>query len=208
MNPVSFMARGTVVVAVVMAWLLAVAVPVYAHVTIDSVLPQGDGTVELVFAFEHACVEGGAAGTTGVTIEAPEDAAVIAVGQPDGWTHVVDRRTIELAGPAVPDGERAEFVVTARIDGEPGHLALFPAVQSCADGTRAEWTDEASGAESPAPGVLLSAATIDPGMAIVAPPAPSRGANGVQVAVAAVGFVALVTAAAAAFTRRRHRSKA
>lgn len=197
----AFLALIGAVTAVVLA-----AAPASAHLTIDTVTPQGDGTVTLVFAFEHACTDGAdPSGTTGLRIDMPDQTAVLSVSQQDGWSHVVDRRRIEFSGPPIADGERAEFLVTARVGGRVGRLVAFPAVQTCADGSSVAWTDESADSETPAPAVVATAAIVDPAMSVVTPPPTPSGAGAWQVAVAVVLFTAAAMGGAAVVTRRMGR---
>lgn len=198
--------RGLLALIGALAVVFLAVAPASAHLTIDTVTPQGDGTVTLVFAFDHACTEGAEpSGTTGLRIDMPDQTAVISVSQQDGWTHVVDRRRIEFSGPPIADGERAEFLATVRVGGKVGRLIAFPAVQTCADGSSVAWADDSADSENPAPAVVATSAIVDPAMSVVTPPAVPQGAAGWQVAVAVALFTAAAIVGAVVFARRTGR---
>jgi len=172
--------------------LVAGASPATADATVDAVVPQGDGTVALVVAVEDGCGDGA---TTGLTLEVPEGSAVIGATAPDDWTGVLDGRRVDFAGPGLPAGQVAEFLLTSRIGAPAGERVTLAAEQRCDDGT----SDSRS-----TPGFTASAETVDPAMTVSVPQQVPAGADGPEVAVAVVGFTALV-GAAVAVTSRRHR---
>ncbi|MBC9224866.1 hypothetical protein GL325_00890 [Aeromicrobium sp. 636] len=174
--------------------LVAGASPAAADVTVDAVVPQGDGTVALVVAVAPGC---GDADTTGLTLEVPEGSAVVSATAPDGWTGVLDGRRVDFAGGALPAGQVAEFLLTARIGAPAGERVTLMAEQRCDDGT----SDTRS-----TPGFTTSAETVDPAMTVSVPQEVPAGADGRQVAVAVVGFAALVGAAVAVAGPRRGRA--
>lgn len=176
----------------VLLLLLWTAAPATAEVTVDAVLPQGDGSVALVIAVEQGCED---ASTTGLTLEVPEGSAVIGATAPDGWDRVLDGRRVEFAGPAIPAGQVAEFILTSRLGAEPGDTVTVSAEQRCAGGATATST----------PRFEVAADAVDPRMTVVEPPDVPAGAGTSQIAVAIAGFVVLVVLAALRMGRRSGR---
>lgn len=183
--------------------VISLASPANAHVLLDAVRPHSDGTVDLVFSFDHGCV--GQVPTNELILTVPDHTAVIATHEPPGWKRTTDGPTITWTGPAIPDGERAEFIVTARVGSTPGSTVTFPVIQKCDGAAPYNWTDPDDSASFPAPRFVATAATIDP--TLQAPPRTAEPGRSGPVAVgiaigALVAFTALGTWAAGRSRRR------
>ncbi len=187
--------------AVVVTVLLLIAAPAQAHVLLDAVRPHGDGTVDLVFSFDHGCE--GQEPTDELTLRVPDHTVVLETAEPKGWQHRIDGDTIVWTGPGIPDGKRAEFVVTARVGASPGESVQFPVVQSCRGADSYEWTGAADDDPYPAPRFVATSASVDPTL-LPAPEVPDSAGAGPGAVAAAV--CALVSAAVAlTWTVRRRR---
>ena len=132
------------------------AAPAAAHVLIETVEPNGDGTSTLTFTFDHGC-EGEPTDTLHVTM--PEGVEALASGQPDGWTADVEPGSVSWDGEPVPDGERAEFTLDVRVTGTVGQSFSFPTEQGCPSGASYQWTDTDSSGDYPAPTFVATAAS-------------------------------------------------
>jgi hypothetical protein len=178
--------------------VLQSAAPAAADVVIDSVVPRGDGSVDLVFALSRGCA---GAPTEGLVATLPTGAAVVAVEDPDGWSHEVEGGRISWAGPVIPAVDEARFSVTARIGAAPGDTVLVPVEQACAGGARVSWTGPLDDVETPSPGFVATASTVDPSLQAVPTFAEPDGAGPVSVALAVLAAIGL--AVGAAVVRRR-----
>jgi hypothetical protein len=172
--------------AVLFVVVLQLATAAGARVVVDTVVPRGDGSVDLVLSLSGSCA-GGA--TVGLVATLPEGAAVVAVADPQGWSHAVDGTEVTWTGPAARAG--ATYSVTARIDAAPGDEVEVPATQRCAAG----------GEVASVPTFVATASTVDPGLRPVADSADPSGAGPMGVGIAVVAFAGL--AAAGAVVRRR-----
>lgn len=187
------------VVRPVAGMLLALALgvlpapPAVAQVVLDTVVPRGDGSVDLVLVLSGGCA-GGATASLVATL--PEGAAVVAADEPEGWSHEVDGGEVGWAGPDLATDADARLSVTARIDAAPGDTVRVPVVQECADGSRVRWDDTGGRA---APSFVATASTADPGLRPVPTYAESTGAGPWSVAIAVGSFVLL----GAVLARRR-----
>lgn len=173
--------------------VVALAVTASADVTVQDVLPQGDGTTALVLALRDGC----ATGTTGVAVEVPDGSAVVDLTAPDGWRRVLDGPRAQASGPAVSAGDVAELILTTRIGAQPGDTVDLVVEQSCADGT------------SLPPATVSFAATadvVDPGLTVREAADVPPGADGREVAIAIAVFAALSGIGAGLIARRSRRS--
>ena len=135
MNTISMFVRGLVVAA------LATPLSASAHVT----LPPGGATAgdnyAAAFRVGHAC--SGARSTTGITVRFPEGFYVQKAEPRPGWTLATTPGSVTWraasAGAALPDKERAEFVVHGRLPAQPGTL-WFKVLQSCDVGS-VDWAE-------------------------------------------------------------------
>ena len=176
----------------VIALTIGTAAPALADVTIDEVLPQGDGTSVLVVSVEGGCESS----TTGLALELPEDTAVIDATAPDGWDRVLDGRRVEFVGPGLPPAQVTEFLLTSRVGAEPGQSVTVTAEQRCegvADPVRSD------------PGFEATAEAADPRMTVRVPPEVSPGADSAQVALVIGVFVLVAAYGALVFRRRANR---
>lgn len=182
-----FRMRTVAALGVAVGWLLLLAAPAQAHVLLDSVTPRGDGTVDLVFTFDHGCSK--QEPTDELTMQIPDHTAVLSATEPQGWTHRIEDGTIHWTGPGIPDGRRAAFGVTARVGATAGETVLFPTVQACAGAEPYAWTGRADGDDYPAPRFVATSATVD--ASLLEPPASatSSGAGPWTIALAIVAFV-------------------
>lgn len=172
-------------------WVPAIAAPAHAGVTIEPT-PQGDGTTALLVAVSDGC---GESATTGLTLRAPAESAVVAATAPDGWQQALDGDVVRFTGPGVAPGDVAEFILTARIGAEPGATVELTAEQQCADGS-----DPVSTA-----GFAVTTEIGDPRMAVREPADVPAGADGTDLWVGAAVFIALATGLATRWSRRSRR---
>lgn len=139
--------------------------PAWAHVEVTPVEAPESSTQELVFGFHHGC---GGLATTGLDIQMPPGVTVISAGGPDGWesivTHDPDAGTVVTwSGPAVPDGQEAEFPLEVTLPVGAGTALYFPTVQRCGSDAENRWIEvpgdgqTTDDLEEPAPAVLLVA---------------------------------------------------
>jgi uncharacterized protein YcnI len=184
-RPFVRLAAGLLVAGLLVLHLAAAAA---ARVTIDAAVPRGDGSVDLVLSLSRGC---DGAATSGLVAALPDGTAVVAVEDPRGWSHEVEAGRVSWAGPAIPAGEDARFVVTARVDAVPGDTVLVPATQLCGGGAEVEWSDATDDAEHPAPRFVATASIVDPRARPVAVPSEQGGAGPVGVSVAVAAFVGL-----------------
>lgn len=182
--------------------LLFVVAPAQAHVLLDRVEPRGDGSVDLVFSFDHGC--SGQEPTDQLELTVPDHTAIITASGPRGWQHRIEDGTVVWTGPGVPDGKRAEFTVTARVGATAGETVRFPVVQACEGAEPYRWDDVADGDPEPAPRFVATSATIDAALHPEPEQARESGAGPYGVAVAIAAFVA-VSSVGTVLVRRRAR---
>lgn len=186
---------GTVAATGVFSWVLAgviAAAPAAAHVLIDRVEPAGDGKTSVVFAFEHGC-EGDP--TVQLELTVPAGVEPHSTEEPAGWHAHIHGDVISWTGPPIADGDRAEFVLTAHIPGEPGDVVLFPAHQRCDGGKSYHWADTDPSAPEPAPSFIGTSATV------TSPSAATAGGASRGQALTAAVLLAIATAAIGACAR-------
>ncbi|MBE1875660.1 DUF1775 domain-containing protein [Myceligenerans pegani] len=150
-------ARGLLSVLAAGVLCLLPAAPAAAHVLIETVEPNGDGTTTLTFTFDHGC-EGEPTHMLHVTM--PDGVEALAADQPGGWTADVGPGYVHWQGDPVPDGDRAEFTLDVRVTGTVGQSFSFPTEQGCPSGAAYEWTDTDPTAAHPAPTFVATAATL------------------------------------------------
>ncbi|RLV57184.1 DUF1775 domain-containing protein [Aeromicrobium phragmitis] len=186
--------RRLVIIGALSAALTLVAAPASAHVLVDAVDPEGNGSVTVTFSFDHGC---DGSPTTALAVSMPEGAQIVGdeFGAPDGWTATADDGTIRWSGPGIADGDTAQFTAQLRLSGAPGTTLLFPSEQECENGEGYAWTGSADDDPEPAPRFVATAATLDPDLAPASQtPAETSGAGTLAVA----GAVVIATVAGAA----------
>ncbi|MGE3620409.1 MAG: DUF1775 domain-containing protein [Acidimicrobiia bacterium] len=141
------------------ALVVALATTAGAHVGIDPEEATAGAVTTVTLSFHHG--KDGTA-TTGLSVQLPEGASVVAIPAKDGWTaqQTVEggRTVVTWSGGSVPDGQEGEFPVEVRLPATPG-VALFPTVQVTEAGELA-WIEEGEGEgedASPAPRLTLVA---------------------------------------------------
>ena len=191
--------RAAVIIAVSVVATLAPAIA-WAHVTVDSARPNGDGTTTVVLSFEHGCAD---SPTVSLGVAAGEGVEFLsgATSIP-GWTaQLISPNRINYQGDPVASGQAARVEIVTRLTGVPGQPIRFPADQRCASGDGYSWTDTAPGAQNPAPEVIATSA-------ILAPRAVSAddGADRIQVIVGITALTVVLGVAGAALAGRRRPS--
>jgi uncharacterized protein YcnI len=195
------LSRGSAVVLLALATLIAVAPAAAAHVAVDSARPNGDGTTTVTLTWNHSCSP--ASVTTGVDVAAGDGVSFTGASTDiAGWTAAVDPDSVIFTGPGVPTGEQVSVAVEARISGTPGSTITFPAIQHCRDqqtDLRSDWTDPDPAADHPAPSLIATAAVLTPttttAAAVAAAAEPPSGADitavltGIVVLAAALGTI-------------------
>lgn len=184
--------RSATVAAIVAISGAVAAAPAAAHVLVDRVEPAGGGETSVVFAFEHGC-EGDP--TVELELTVPPGVEARATEEPDGWHAHIHGDVITWSGPPIADGDRAEFVLTAHITGQPGDVFLFPTHQRCEGGSSYHWAEADPSAPEPAPSFIGTSATVTP-----PPPVGTAGASRSQAVTAAI-VLAVATAAIGACAR-------
>ncbi|GAB3164269.1 hypothetical protein GCM10027059_20070 [Myceligenerans halotolerans] len=186
------------VIAVGVLCLLPAA-PAAAHVLIETVEPNDDGTTTLTFTFDHGC-EGEPTDTLHVTM--PDGVEALTAGQPDGWGADVGPGYVHWEGEPVPDSERAEFTLDVRVTGAVGQSFSFPTEQGCSSGAAYSWSDTDPSGAHPAPTFVATAATLAE--------VPSRAAGPAEVSqvgtgplVAGVLVAAVIAGAGGGWAARR-----
>lgn len=164
----------------------------YAHVLIETVEPEDDGKVEIVFAFDHSCDD---SLTNALEITVSAGSSLLSGSGPNGWESSISGNTIRFAGPGIPGGPDARFMVTATLEGSIGQTLLFPTEQICQDGSRYSWIDGDEADPRPAPRIVATAATLSG--AAESGEQQSSGAGNWSTFFAIAGFALAV----AAFTR-------
>lgn len=147
--------------------LIAAAAPAFAHVTLPPGGAAAGSDYEAAFRVGHACKDTPA--TTAVTVRLPEGFTLVEAQPRAGWALYSSAREVRWtadAASALPDRERAEFVVRGKLTASPGTL-WFPVRQDC--GTQsADWAQlpgaDAS-AKLPFPAARLE--VLAPGVAAV-----------------------------------------
>lgn len=147
--------------------LIAAAAPAFAHITLPPGGAAAGSDYEAAFRVGHACKD--TAATTAVTVRLPEGFTLVEARPRAGWTLASSAREVRWtadAASALPDKERAEFVVRGRLTGQPGTL-WFPVRQDCG-AQSADWAQlpgaDAS-AKLPFPAARLD--VLPPGVAAV-----------------------------------------
>lgn len=123
-----------------------------AHVLIDSVAPNEDGSARLTVLFDHSC---DGADTTRLVMEAPEGVTLVGAVAPDDWEFEIADGAVAWEGPALETALDGTFAVDALLTGSPGTEFVFPVEQECADGDGYTWDDVDP--EQPAPRVVATA---------------------------------------------------
>jgi periplasmic copper chaperone A len=180
------MKRAALVLGAVAAFVLAVAAPASAHVTVNPQEAEKGGFARLAFRVPN---ESDTASTVKVEVVLPETAPVGSVSTMPvaGWTVVVERRKVDppvdvhgtqvsevaskitwtaAAGGGVKPGEFVEFPVSMGPLPEADTM-VFKALQTYSDNNVSRWIEEpqpgAEEPENPAPVLtLVAASSADP----------------------------------------------
>ncbi|WP_326540977.1 copper chaperone PCu(A)C [Pseudorhodoferax sp.] len=147
--------------------LIAAAAPAFAHITLPPGGAAAGSDYEAAFRVGHACKDTPA--TTAVTVRLPEGFTLVEAQPRAGWALSSSAREVRWtadAASALPDKERAEFIVRGKLTAKPGTL-WFAVRQDC--GTQnADWA-QLPGADASAK-LPFPAARLDvlaPGIAAV-----------------------------------------
>jgi copper(I)-binding protein len=147
--------------------LIAAAMPAVAHVTLPPGGAAAGSDYEAAFRVGHSCKDTPA--TTAVTVRLPEGFTLAEAQPRAGWTLANSPREVRWtadAASALPDKERAEFIVRGKLTSQPGTL-WFPVRQDCgtqsADWAQLPGTD--ASAKLPFPAARLD--VLPPGVAAV-----------------------------------------
>ena len=194
--------RGLTLIALALTALIGPAPVAGAHVDVDSVSPNGDGTSTVTLVWDHGCTPNTT--TIGVDVAAGDGVTFTAAATDvAGWTFTVDPEKVSFTGPGIPTGQEATIEVVARITGTPGRTITFPSIQHCGD-QQTGWNDPDPSAEHPAPSLIATAAILTP----AAPAAePTSGADISQVLTGIVLLAAALGAAGFLTHHRTHRDR-
>ena len=164
-------------VTAVMAAMMLMASPAWAHVTVTPGEVSASGYSKLDFSVPHGCEE---EATNSVAIQIPAGVVSLTPQVVPGWEiEMVEgplAEPVELHGEMVTEGvtqvtwtggplasnHLEVFGLSVRIEGTPGDTLYFPVVQTC-DTSEAAWieipTEEGEELDMPAPAVTLSEAS-------------------------------------------------
>ena len=149
--------RGrTAVLGGVVAALVGVAAPAWAHVEIVPGQAAAGSRVRLAFEVPHGC---GESATTGISVELPAGASDPAP-EGAGWATEVDGNVVRWSGGRVDAHALGVFGLTVTLPNTPGQTIWFRTVQTCEQGAH-RWVEiPAAGQsghdlESPAPALVL-----------------------------------------------------
>jgi len=176
------------------AALLAVAVagPVWAHVTLSQTQATAGAFYTGYFRVGHGCA---GSATTALKVEVPPDVTDVKPQPKPGWTLRIERETspaptvdgkgrkvrsrvlaLTWSGGPLPDEEWDEFGVSARLPARTGAVS-FPVIQTCEQGEE-RWTEPPAAAAHAGPHHGMGPATSRPAPTIMLTPAeadaPSR----------------------------------
>lgn len=158
--------------AIAGASLLAMAIPAFAHITLEQREAAIGGSYKAVLRVPHGCA---GEATTAITLKIPEGFVNAKPMPKAGWhldittgdyaksymlhgSPVTTGATeISWSGGNLPDNQYEEFIVSGTLAGdlEAGSMLYFPVIQTCVSGEQ-DWID-ISGSDSgePAPGLKL-----------------------------------------------------
>jgi uncharacterized protein YcnI len=209
--------------------LLAVAVPVAAHVTANPGEAKAGSYFKADFRVPHGC-DGSA--TVALRIEIPEGVTSVKPQQKPGWelrtkvgplakpyeSHgkmITEGVTeVEWYGGKLPDDRYEDFGISMKLPDTPGKTVYFPAIQVCEQGETA-WIEIPKDGEAqpdhPAPAIKLSAAAGGDGHS--ATPAATTGSsasdgkdgNGLAVAGLVLGVLGIMAGGGALATVLRRK---
>ena len=135
---------------------LATAVPVHAHITLDTSQAPALGYVRIAVRVPHGC-EGAA--TTGLRVQVPEGVTAVKPQPKPGWTLTVvpadapatgghdaapPVQEVSWRGGNLPDAYFDEFVLRVRMPDGAGQTVWFPFVQECEGGKVSRWIERPS----------------------------------------------------------------
>ena len=215
--------RSTLTVAgLSAAGLLALAAPAAAHVGPSETSAPAGSYLKFELRVPHGCGETG--NTTRVEVQVPDGITSVTPQVVPGWTI---ERTTEQLDPPFDDGhggqiaERTsvvtwtggplahdqleEFGLSVKLPEEPGTI-LFPTIQTCDDGTTAEWIEVpppgGEEPEKPAPAIEVTVAAEDldeaePASATDDDDDDDGSSRGLAIAGIALGAAGLATGGAA-----------
>ncbi|HJR26665.1 MAG TPA: YcnI family protein [Acidimicrobiales bacterium] len=215
--------RSTLTVAgLSAAGLLALAAPAAAHVGPSETSAPAGSYLKFELRVPHGCGETG--NTTRVEVQVPDGITSVTPQVVPGWTI---ERTTEQLDPPLDDGhggqiaERTsvvtwtggplahdqleEFGLSVKLPEEPGTI-LFPTIQTCDDGTTAEWIEVpppgGEEPEKPAPAIEVTVAAEDldeaePASATDDDDDDDGSSRGLAIAGIALGAAGLATGGAA-----------
>lgn len=147
--------------------LIAAAAPAFAHITLPPGGAAAGSDYEAAFRVGHACKDTPA--TTAVTVRLPDGFTLVEAQPRAGWKLASSAREVRWtadAASALPDKERAEFIVRGKLTAQPGTL-WFPVRQDCG-AQSADWAQlpgADAGAKLPFPAARLD--VLPPGTAAV-----------------------------------------
>jgi hypothetical protein len=190
--------RAAALVATVVTVAMLTPGSAWAHVSVDSTRPNGDGTTTVVLSFDHGCPD---SPTVSLDVDASGGVEILSGSTSiPGWSaELIMPTRLNFLGDPVASGEVAQVEIVARITGIPGQPVRFPTYQRCVNGDGYSWTDTAPGAQYPAPEVIATAAILAPAAA-----STDSGADRFGVLVG-IGAMALAFGAAGAAATRQGR---
>ena len=225
--------RKLIALAVVAAGVLGVAVPAWAHVTLQPNEVPADGFTRLNVRVPN---ERDNASTTKVRVAFPPGFYSISYEPVVGWsvdvkmrklkkpaeqfgekvTEEVDEVTITAEGAGIAPGQFRDFGLSLKMPNEPGKALTFKALQTYSSGEVVRWIGPPD-AEEPAPQVTLTAAEEEEAAeepAAAEPPAEADddeeddddgASTGLVVVALVLGGLGLVTGVAGLMAARRGR---
>lgn len=187
------MRRLAGIAALVAAALLVGSPSAGAHVLIDTVTPNPDGSARIVVQFDHSC---DGADTTRLAMQLPENVEPIEALGPDGWTASIEEGAVVWEGAELETSLDDSFALDANLIGSPGDQFVFAIEQECADGDGYVWDD--TNPEQPAARFVATADVLQ----AAATGAGTGGATLWQILAVLAGVAALGGVAAARWLPR------
>lgn len=167
--------RATVGASLAATFLVAIAAPAAAHVTVSPSEAPAAGYQTVELSVPHGC-DGEA--TAELSVQLTQEVQSVKAQSIPGWevtyeraeldepfdnhgitiTEYVSTITWTSTGDPLPDDQYMTFGISARWPDAAGDEVLLPAVQRCPSGAESAWIETDPDAEHPAPRVTLFAA--------------------------------------------------
>ena len=159
------MRKASLVVIAALGLLLAPEAGAHAEITPEKIPAGSVSTFVLSVEGEEDSP------TIRVAVQMPPGMANVKPAPVRGWQANRGGRVITWTGGNIRQGEFGRFEIRAQFPDSPGETLKFPTVQTYANGTVVRWIGAPS-SDTPAPTIMLTAATQPPPPPPVTQPAP------------------------------------